>query len=388
MNIRTILHEHFRTSPLYELREWTVLDHREKKLISGLHDEADVYGVFSPAAAGSALSIKVAYHELALVYLHLSRSALLPHYLTMLHEDSFNQAIARLVLDEVLEIKWNGKFVRGTHATEAIFGNRLYNHQHLPGVISLLSKQAIEYVLYLDHVDMRTIANRLYTYNTSPWDPSLRRHFNQTTDTRDFVFSNSSHSQVSLLNREWYLINDPSRDHWLGWTRRNFGEASVARPDSGTFKLYISPVIHHLPDVMNIALPILTSSDAFSFKIGNGIQGLVRPDKMVAYFDSKQSLLQAAGELKNKFSHCKTQGVPFTAQIDDTGILSWGFDPPGSDVLDAIEGGSWRCKVTDQIALAVVQAKEDKLDHPQAIDFISSRLFLTGIDPYEWIPLN
>ncbi len=388
MNIRRILNEEFRINPLYTLREWNIIGHREKELISGLHDEADVYGVFSPTTPGSSLSIKLAYHELALVYLHLTQSSLLPHYLTASHEDSFNQAIAQLILDQVLEIKWNEKFVSGAHATEALFGKSLSADQHIPDFISILSKQGIEYVLNLDEAEMRAIANRLYTYNTLPWDTSLKRNFNENTDTRDFVFSNSRVSLTSLLNKEWYLTTDPSKDHWLGWSRRHFVDTSSNLTDRGDYKLYISPVIHDLPQVMNVALPILTSSNAFSFKIGNGIQGLLRPDKMVAYFNNKSSLLSAAGELKNKFNDCKVQGVPFTAQIDDKGILSWGFDPPGSDVLDAIEGGSWRCRVTDQIALAIVQAKTEKLDHGQAIDFIGSKLFVTGINPYNWTPLN
>src|SRR6266498_471555 len=253
MNTRRILKEQFRVSPLYTLREWNVLSHREKELITGLHDEAK----------------------------------------------------------------------------------------------------------------MRTIANRLYTYNTMPWDSSLKRNFTENTDTRDLVFSASHNSLISILNKEWNLINDPAKDHWLGWTRRHFADTSSTQTDRCTYKLYISPVISDLPKVMNIALPILTSSDAFSFKIGNGIQGLLRPDKMVAYFDNKSSLLQAAGELKNKLVDCNVQGVPFTAQIDDKVILSWGVDPPGSDVLDAIEGGSWRCRVTDQIALATILAKAEKLDHGQ-----------------------
>jgi hypothetical protein len=388
MNIRRILNEEFRVSPFYTLREWNVLNPREKELISGLHDEADVYGVFSPTTPGSGQTVKVAYHELALIYFHLTQSPLLPHYLTGSPGDSLNQVIAQLVLDQVLEIKWNEKFVSGMHATEALFGKALYGHLQVPGFISSLSKQGIEYALYLDEVEMKTIAHKLYTYNTTPWDSSLKRDFSETTDTRDYVFSASRSSLISIINKEWQLINDPAKDPWLGWSRRYFDELSSGEIDKGTYKLYISPVIRDLPKVMNVVLPILTASKAFSFKIGNGIQGLLRPDKMVAYFNNRSSMLQAAGELKNKFNDCKVQGVPFTAQIDDTGILSWGFDPPGSDVLSPIEGGSWRCKITDQIALAIMQAKTEQPDHRRAIDFIGSKLFVAGIDPCDWTPLN
>jgi hypothetical protein len=383
MNIRRILKERFRTSPMYELREWHVLSQHERELISGLHDEDDVYGVFSPTIPGSSLSVKVAYHEMALVYFHLTQSSKLPHYLTASQDNSFNQAMTRMVLDQVLEIEWNGKFVSGPHATEVIFGQSLYANERLPDFIAGLSRQGIEYVLHLDTTEIKTVANRLYTYNTIPWDSSLKINFSEHTDIRDFVFSASANSFISLLNKEWHLINDPETDYWLGWTRRHFANTSPT-----IYKLYISPVIHDLPQVINVVLPILTSSAAFSFKIGNSIQGLLRPDKMVLYFNDKSSLLQTGEELKDKLKDYRVQGVPFTAQIDDKGILSWGVDPPGSDILESIEGGSWRCKVTDQIALAVVQSKTEDLDQRQTIDFISSRLFVAGINPYDWTPSN
>ncbi|HEY2720364.1 MAG TPA: hypothetical protein VGI82_01480 [Chitinophagaceae bacterium] len=388
MNIRRILNDEFRRGPLYALREWNILSQREKELISGLHDERNVYGIFSPLAPQSKLTLKVAYHDLALVYLHLAASNLLPHHLTALHEDSLNNAIVRLVIDQILEVKWNGNFVSGVHATEAIFGSRLYGDRNFPNFISILSNQAIEYALHFDNAEMRMISNKLYTYHTTPWDSSAKRNFNKVKDIRDFVFSGSPGSLFSILNRDWALINDPAKDYWLGWNRKDFSGTSSSRADMTIYKLYISPLIEDLPKAMSISLPLLTSSNAFSFKVGNSIQGLLRPDKIVAYFDDKSSLLQVAEELKEKLKDCKAQGVPFTAQIDDDGILSWGADPPGYIVLEAIEGGSWRCKVTDQIALAITQAKSEKLEDDQAIDFIGSKLFLADIDVYDWAPLN
>lgn len=388
MKIRNLLKARFQVSSFYTLKEWYELDHHEKELISGLHDEAEVYGAFSPGSSASQLSTKVAYRELALVYLHLSRPALLPHYVTTLQEDSFSRAIAQLVIDRVLEIEWSGKFVSGFYATEALFGKNLFDDINVPDYLGLLSKQGIEYALHLDNIDIRSLANRLYTYNTLPWDSSLKGNFADDTDTRDFVFSASGTTLVSLLHKEWWLVNDPLKDYWLGWTRQSLGNSLPIQKDGNTYKLYMSPVIHDLPGTMAVALPVLSSSDAFSFKIGNGIQGLLRPDKMVAYFDNKSSLLATAAELKDKLSCFKVQGVPFTAQADDNGIVSWGIDPPGTEVLESVEGGSWRCKVTDQLALGILQAKAENLALQQAISFISSRLFVAGINPFNWMPLN
>src|SRR5438034_2010781 len=191
MNSQIILNKEFRISPLYTLREWNVLSHQERELISGLHDEVNVYGIFTPLSAESNLTSKVAYHDLAFVYIHLAHSSKLPHHLATSNEDSFNQAIVRLVLDQVIEIRWKEKFVSGVQAVEAIFGEEFFNSLVIPDFISILSNRGIQYACQLDKVELRTIAKKLYTYNTLPWDSLLRRNFNETTNTRDFIFSDS-----------------------------------------------------------------------------------------------------------------------------------------------------------------------------------------------------
>lgn len=388
MNSKSILKQQFRISPLFRLKEWNELSHQEKELISELHDEMEVYGVFSPLTPALTFSTKVAYRELAFVYLHLSHNGSLPHYATILPEDSFGNAIAQLVLDQVLEIEWNGKFVRGANATEALFGKNMFDDNQVSDYLGLLSKQGIEYALHFDNIDMRTIANRLYTYNTQPCDSLVKTIFANESDTRDFVFSVSRKEPGSLLNNEWDLLSDPETDHWLGWTRQSFKNSPLIQKHCSTYKLYISPVVRDMPGVMAIVLPVLSSSDAFHFKIGNGIQGLLRPDKMVAYFENKLSLLAVAEKLKDKLNGFTAQGVPFTAQVDDKGILSWGVDPPTTEVLESVEGGSWRCKVTDLLALGIMQAKTEKLDQQQAINLISSRMMVAGINPFNWMPLS
>jgi hypothetical protein len=98
--------------------------------------------------------------------------------------------------------------------------------------------------------------------------------------------------------------------------------------------------------------------------------------------------MQTAALLKKELSVYIAQGVPFTAQIDEKGLLSWGTDPPSSDVLTAIEGGSWRLKVTDQLALAIIRAQTDELDFQQTILFVRAKLFSVGISAEDWTPEN
>jgi hypothetical protein len=88
--------------------------------------------------------------------------------------------------------------------------------------------------------------------------------------------------------------------------------------------------------------------------------------------------------LKKELSGFTAQGVPFTAQIDESGLLSWGLDPPDTDVLSQIEAGSWRMKVTDQLALAIIQSRNENLPIEESIAFIRAKLLSVGINIMDW----
>jgi len=115
---------------------------------------------------------------------------------------------------------------------------------------------------------------------------------------------------------------------------------------------------------------------------------LLRPDKMVAYFNNWLEMGQAAAAMSAELNGFTPHGVPFTAQIDDTGILSWGLDPAETEVLSAIEAGSWRIRVTDHLALAIISAQTDQLDTKQALQFIRAKLYAAGINTEEWASVN
>ena len=116
--------------------------------------------------------------------------------------------------------------------------------------------------------------------------------------------------------------------------------------------------------------------------------GLLRPDKFVVYFYSLEDLMDAAGTLKEELKEYEAQGVPFTAQLDNDGMISWGIDPAEKDVLESFEGGSWRAGVTEKLAAAIVQAKADGLTNGEASEYILNKISLEGIDPHSWMPVS
>ena len=383
-----LLKEKFRPGSMYHLVEWNQLNPEERKTLTGLYDEVDVYGIFQPAFTSPALTAKVAYREVALLYLHLQQSDLLPRYLIASGEQRLHETIVQLVLDSILEIEFNGDFVSGPAAVKAIFGNGFFESSVIPDRLSKLSMEGIQYAWTLRNPDARSIANKLYSFNTTPWDASARSDFYATYTVKKFLFPDSDISLNQLLNEQWNFLNANGKKAWLSWIRPTVNQSLSTQPGDFNFKLYISPIIKDLPEVFRLTVPIISSSPAFSFKVGGELPGLLRPDKMVVYFENKEALKETAAILEKELAGYSAQGVPFTSQLDKTGLLSWGSDPPESDVLTLIEGGSWRTKVTDQLALAIIRAKADRLDRQQAIHFIQAKLSAAGINTVDWTPMN
>ena len=140
---------------------------------------------------------------------------------------------------------------------------------------------------------------------------------------------------------------DPCEGRWTlaGWRRRPTemrglsgaaGGAQRAEParsgSDAAYKLYVSPALDGLPS----ALEVIASSLAMglgvkAFKVGSGIGGLCRPDKLVVYFDRLDELLRAALKLTKLLGGCPAHGAfRSPATIDANGLLSWGRRSAGA----------------------------------------------------------
>jgi hypothetical protein len=368
---------------MYSLSEWNTLSQIQKELLSGLNDETAIYGIFEPAADSSALTVKVAYREVAMLFLHFQHFNLLPHYFIISATQHSYQILTRLILDEIIQVEWKGIYVSGAAALPAIYGQQFLEEGYIPNYLSDLSLKAIYYAWTLEETDLRSIAGRLYTYNTIPWDASMKNAFENTQDVYTFLFSKMGKSSREKMQQQWYTVPGNEKGGWLSW-RKNSRENVLNASSEQTYKLFISPLIHDVPEVFRHFVSSISDSEAFSFKAGGSLQGLLRPDKIVAYFYSQEALFKTAGLLQEKLEGFQPHGVPFSAQLDQKGILSHGTDPPEADVLLSTEGGSWRSFITDQLALAILQAKKSLLNWPQTMSLIRARLLTAGIDSYCW----
>jgi len=93
--------------------------------------------------------------------------------------------------------------------------------------------------------------------------------------------------------------------------------------------------------------------------------------------------------LKPRLHDCPAHGVPFTAALDDEGLLSWGVDPPASvQLLEWQPRESWRLWLTNRLANALLTAKRAPATATQRSpwQYALDRVRLEGIDIDTWTP--
>ena len=383
MKIRSLFKEAFRAGQHCQLMEWQQLPQQTKELLSALQNDTEIYGVFMPKQQQGA-TLKVAYRETAMLYLHLQQAETLPHYFTVAPAQQKNETIARLILDGIIEIKWEGKFVSDTAATAAIFGGFVFDETAPPNHLSALSMQAIHHVWQLPYNDVPTIAAKLYAFNTVLWDAGMKETFMQKNSIKQFLFPGIDIAAGEWPGNGWMFSAGSEKKGWLSWMRPIKQEDDFTR----TYKLYISPLMEDMPAVIEKAIPVINTSKAISFKTGSNLHGQLRPDKMIVYFTNMKDLMETFQLFKKELHGFAVQGVPFTSQLDDTGLLSYGIDPPAEEVLEQTEGGSWRTTVTDRLAVCMAQTKRDGLNWQQSLAFIKAGLLTDSIDPIKWTLTN
>lgn len=172
---------------------------------------------------------------------------------------------------------------------------------------------------------------------------------------------------------------------WISWGSRT---ATRRTADDVTHKLYVSPRPERIAEVFAIVVRVLSEFEGVPFKIANSAAGLLRPDKLVAYFRTREQLGAVANVLRRELAGCDAHGVPFTAALDDSGLLSWGVDPPDSSrALAWLGRESWRYWVAHRLGTALAVAKTART--AKAIEpwrFAIERARRHGVDVETWTP--
>lgn len=367
-----LLHARYRTSGAYRLVPYDQLDDGERRLLGALRAGDGVHAVLTPRLRGrSARAVDRATAEL---HAALEVTGGLPPAVADVPGGDGPVVVARLVLDGVLAVEHNGRFTTGPDACACVF-------EAPPSPVprsglAALSQAAVAYGASLALTEPIILSRRLYRYNTLPVSPAWRRRFPSDAAVAAFV----GLERFDVRGRA-----ETRRGGWLSWDLRGAGR----EPRGGAlFKLYVSPRVEALPEAVRTVHALVEAwPGVVSLKVGANLRGILRPDKLVVYFDTRAALDGAAETLAAALGDLPAHGVPFTAGVGDSLLLSWGIDPPGDrPVLAWLGVESWRLWLTNHIAAALLLARAAGSTAVTPEVFAESRLSLEGVDPHTWTP--
>jgi len=374
-----ILGRDLRANPSYELVLFDRLEPDLRQALASLEKEPGFYGLLRPAD-GVALSLKSVDRDTALLFLTLREPGRLPGYVRRLSGEGAARVAAQLVADGVLEIAREGAFVSGATAFDLLWEEG--GGEARGGRLAELSRAALRYGQALALADPMRLSLRLYGYNRRPLNPAWKRLLPDAAAVERHLGIGVGGPHRRLLDRSWSR-SGPS-DSWLSWRRRGVDDGGRLATAGATWKLYVSPAPEALADGFGRILDALAATRAPQFKIGADAAGLLRPDKMVAYFPSFERLATAAEALTERLAGTPAQGVPFTSEIGAEGLLSWGVDPPADSQWSGRE--SWRLWLTHRLAVALLAGKKSEAPGVEPWRFALERLRLEGVDTDSWTP--
>jgi hypothetical protein len=387
-----------RTNPAYELVLFDRLSESERESLRSLAEDPECYGVLRPRA-DSKLSLKAVSRDTALLLFALQQPGVLPRFAAQMLGDDCAATIGSMVLDGILQIEIEGATISGPEAAESIYGTapRAEGATHL----ATLSRRAIAYAASLPLEDPLELSARLYAYNTIPASSRWRSVLPAADATAEYLGLRDGglRGGTGALSPSNTWGDRTETQNWISFRAINakLTSAQVSAPSIG-YKLYVSPACDRVRDAVEAVAEAVAHSNALQWKVGRGIHGLLRPDKMVVYFHHFADLQEVALKIMDRLQGCASHGVPFTAELTGGGLLSWGVDPPGDATreLSWLGGESWRGKVCNRLAAALVHAqncnreegKGDSVEATNAAQFATQRLRLEGIDTDTWTPTH
>lgn len=243
-----------------------------------------------------------------------------------------------------------------------------------------LTRRAVAYGVALELDDAAELAARLYRYNSLPATAAWRRRVPHERAAARLLGLDST----GAAHR---------RAIWQVW------DAAEAPRHDASFKLYVSPAPAETGRACRLLLAELGRADGpFSVKVAMAPASLLRPDRLIGYFSTLEACRATAHRLLPRLAGIAAHGVPFTAALGRTSLLSWGTDPP-ADVAAALppDERSWRGWVTARLAEAIVASRAEARgtgrgssvrasSHANIAGAALDRLRDVGVDTARWIP--
>lgn len=241
----------------------------------------------------------------------------------------------------------------------------------MTGRIGQLSLAALRLAASRSAAGTADVAQWLYRFGTLPRGPRIDRDFGPDDDPMAVLGMTVGGRARRLLEDAYEATSYP------GWY--SFARASDPVEIGSVCKLYVSPRPEALADAFPRIAEAFVRCEVRSFKVGRGIEGMLRSDKIIAYFQDRTHMDDSVGALARSLHGCPAQGVPFTAEAAGDGLLSWGVDPPAGDAAM-----SWRSWVTKQLAASLTSRPAAPGVDPVTAALADIRR--AGVDPDRWLP--
>jgi hypothetical protein len=380
--LRSLDNATFRANPEYEFVKLEQLPAEQQEALGALREDADFAGLLrSRSAEGK--TAKAVCSNTAWLFETLKEPGPLPsRVFAELGSDS-ERTISRLVLDGILQIAEGTEWACGPDAYHA---DQISPSIEPKGILADLSLRALQHAAALMSADAGELSSRLYQYNTLPLTPAWLRRIPHGSALEEYLQIQVGGRNRRDLDLGWTRVSpETGTSPWIAWSSR----AISAHPGCVVgYKLYLSPLPSLVRDVFRVWLSTITEAKAHHFKVGADARGLLRPDKMVAYFSDWSSVVTAASRISKELSGCAAQGVPFTSELYGGALCSWGSDPPSEKGLPAwLQRQSWRQWISYRLGSALAIAKGSKSAVVTAWRFAFERIRLDGVDPTTWTPL-
>jgi hypothetical protein len=130
--------------------------------------------------------------------------------------------------------------------------------------------------------------------------------------------------------------------------------------------------------------PLLARHGTPAFKLASDAYGLLRPDKCVIFVDEATDAGGLVADLHRALSGCAAQGVPFTASLDGTALLTWGVDRKAR--VDGRGAESWRARLTTALGAAIAAGRTRGLPAAGIPAFACRYLDTLDVDTARWAP--
>ena len=365
-----------RFNPDYELVQLDRLPAEQRESLDALQQDPSFYGIVRSRFA-TGLSPKSVSRDTAHLLIALQEPRQLPDRVTA--DADAMLAVTQLVCDGILQVAGEPGWLCGPAACRF----DATTSEEPPGILADLSLRALKHAAALRTGDTTELSGHLYRYNLLPLTPEWLRRFSDNTAVQEYLQIQAGGRVRWELDRFWTRVSPVAEQGaWMAWSSRTI----AMPPDAATCKLYLSPLPSRLRDAFRIWLAAITAAGAFHFKIGNDVRGLLRPDKMVAYFGDRAALEEAARRIARELTDCPAQGVPFTSELDYGALLSWGADPPSEEAVPVwLRRQSWRQWICNRLGAALAVAKHHPSDSMPAWRFALARLQLEGPDLTNWV---